>query len=138
MNDDITKQPKELIALTSKIASAYLSNHTVPKNEISDLLQSIHGTIIELYESHTNGTAKKLEPVVPVEDSITPDFLICLEDGKKLKLLKRYLRTKYNLSPEDYRQKWGLPNNYPMVSPNYAKRRSSFAKDFGLGKKTGD
>ena len=126
----------ETLALTADIVSAFVSNNSVPAEQLQDLLQNTFTTLNQL------GTTVKEEevqqkPAVPVKKSITDDYLVCLEDGKKLKMLKRYLRTQYNLSPEDYRRKWGLPADYPMVAPNYAKRRSDFAKQIGLGTQGG-
>lgn len=128
--------PTETLALTADIVSAFVSNNSVPAEQLQDLLQSTFHTLNSL-----SGTTKEEEvqqkPAVPVKKSITDDYLICLEDGKKLKMLKRYLRTQYNLSPEEYRRKWNLPADYPMVAPNYAKRRSEFAKQIGLGTQGG-
>ncbi len=126
----------ETLALTADIVSAFVSNNSVPAEQLQDLLQNTFTTLNQL------GTTVKeeevqLKPAVPVKKSITDDYLVCLEDGKKLKMLKRYLRTQYNLSPEEYRRKWGLPADYPMVAPNYAKRRSEFAKQIGLGTQGG-
>lgn len=125
MNDN-----NNFIALTAQIASAYLSNNHLEKDQVSDLIGKIHSSLTALDEAQAH-----LQPAVSIEESITNDYIICLEDGKKLKMLKRYLRTRYNLSPEEYREKWGLPNDYPMVAPNYAKVRSKHAKASGLGKK---
>lgn len=138
---DTTTQPDvldqaETLALTADIVSAFVSNNSVPAEQLQELLQNTFKTLNGL------GTTVKEEevqqkPAVAVKKSITDDYLICLEDGKKLKMLKRYLRTQYNLSPEDYRRKWNLPADYPMVAPNYAKRRSEFAKQIGLGTQGG-
>ncbi len=136
MQNNKDSNSNELINLTSKIVSAYLEHNSIEKDEIPALIQNIHNSLVGLTNSHSIISKGPLTPSVPIKSSITPDYLICLEDGKKLKLLKRYLRTKYNITPEQYRQKWGLPLDYPMVSPNYAKRRSSFAKEIGLGKKS--
>ena len=120
------------IRLASGIVAAYVGKNSVKSAEIPTLLQNVHAAVHGLAEEGSAFVANR-EPAVPIAKSVTPDFVICLEDGKKLKMLKRYLRTHYNLSPEDYRRKWNLPANYPMVAPNYAKRRSQFAKDIGLG-----
>ncbi|NNU16325.1 transcriptional regulator [Parvularcula sp. ZS-1/3] len=126
----------ETLALTADIVSAFVANNSVPAEQLQDLLQNTFQTLSTL-----GGAPKEEEvqqkPAVPVKKSITDDYLICLEDGKKLKMLKRYLRTQYNLSPEEYRRKWNLPADYPMVAPNYAKRRSEFAKQIGLGTQGG-
>ena len=126
----------ETLHLTTDIVSAFVSNNSVPAEQLQDLLQSTFATLSTLSgQSEAEQTNQK--PAVPVKKSITDDYLICLEDGKKLKMLKRYLRTQYDMSPEDYRRKWGLPADYPMVAPNYAKRRSEFAKQIGLGTQGG-
>ena len=123
----------EIIEMTTDIVSAYVGNNSVSAADLPALIQSVHkalsgvGTGVETVE-----VAPK-EPAVSVKKSITPDYLICLEDGRKFKSLKRHLRTKYNMSPEDYRAKWGLAKDYPMVAPNYARARSDLAKQMGLG-----
>lgn len=122
----------EPIQLTADIVAAFVSNNTVNADALPGLLHNVHSTVKALAAGDPTFAGNR-EPAVSIKKSITPDFVICLEDGKKLKMLKRYLRTHYNLSPEEYRRKWGLPADYPMVAPNYAKRRSQFAKDIGLG-----
>lgn len=125
-------EQSDVIHLASDIVAAYVSNNKVNADQLPSLIQEIYSAVSALAdEDHV--LAANREPAVPIAKSVTPDFVICLEDGKKLKMLKRYLRTHYNLSPEEYRRKWGLPADYPMVAPNYAKRRSQFAKDIGLG-----
>lgn len=124
--------PKDLLALTTEIVAAHVSNNTVG---VADLPQLIN----QVYQSHVNigkapvAAAERPQPAVPVKKSVHPDYLICLEDGKKLKMLKRHLKTSYNLTPEQYRERWDLSADYPMVAPNYAKQRSKLAKDIGLG-----
>ena len=125
-------EPIETIHLTSDIVAAYVSNNAVKSDQLPGLLQKIYGVVSDLADADPSFSGRR-EPAVPVAKSITPDYVICLEDGKKLKMLKRYLRTHYDLSPEEYRRKWGLPADYPMVAPNYAKRRSQVAKVIGLG-----
>ena len=124
----------ELLELTSEIVAAHVSNNTLSVNDLPQLIRDVYATL------ETVGTGNKtlapLTPVVPIRKSVTPEFLVCLEDGKKLKMLKRHLKTSYNMTPEEYRQKWNLPRDYPMVAPNYAKQRSDLAKEIGLGKKT--
>lgn len=120
------------INMATDIVAAYVSNNKVDASELPNLLQEVFGAVSGLAEDADIFVGRR-EPAVPISKSITPDFVICLEDGKKLKMLKRYLRTHYNMTPEEYRRKWGLPADYPMVAPNYAKRRSQFAKDIGLG-----
>ncbi len=122
----------DTLHLATEIVAAYVSNHNVAAEKLPALLQDVHDAVRALARGGT-ASAGSQEPAVPVKKSVTPDFIICLEDGKRLKMLKRYLRTQYDLSPEDYRRKWGLPADYPMVAPNYSKRRSQFAKDIGLG-----
>jgi len=124
----------ELLELTSEIVAAHVSNNTLAVNDLPQLIQDVYATLA------TVGTApassEKLQPAVSVKKSVTPDYIVCLEDGKKLKMLKRHLKTAYNMTPEEYREKWGLPRDYPMVAPNYAKHRSDLAKEIGLGKKS--
>ena len=130
---DDTDEAGDLLALTTEIVAAHVSNNTVA---LSDLAQLIN----QVYQSLANiGTAPaapvtRPQPAVSVKKSIQPDYLVCLEDGKKLKMLKRYLRSRFDMSPEEYRRKWGLPPDYPMVAPAYAERRSTFAKEIGLGR----
>ena len=123
----------EIIEMTADIVSAYVGNNSVSATELPSLIQSIHRTLTDIAAGAEVVEAAPKEPAVPVKRSITPDYLVCLEDGRKFKSLKRHLRTKYNLSPEEYRAKWGLPKDYPMVAPNYAKARSELAKQMGLG-----
>jgi predicted transcriptional regulator len=123
----------ELLEMTADIVSAYVSNNTLPADGVPGLIASIHATLSSVAGGAPEPVAEVKDPAVPVRKSITPDFLICLEDGRKFKSLKRHLRTKYNMSPEEYRAKWGLAKDYPMVAPNYAKARSELAKSMGLG-----
>lgn len=122
----------DAIHLASDIVAAYVSNNKVNADQLPSLLQEVFGAVSGLAED-PRVFSRNRDPAVPISKSVTPDYVICLEDGKKLKMLKRYLRTHYDLTPEEYRRKWGLPADYPMVAPNYAKRRSQFAKDIGLG-----
>jgi predicted transcriptional regulator len=123
------------IELAADIVSAYVSNNPVPANELSSLIQEVHTALLRV----TSGGAvvpvssEAQKPAIAVKKSLNSDYIICLEDGKKFKSLKRHLRTQYNMSPEEYREKWGLPPDYPMVAPNYAKARSNLAKQMGLG-----
>jgi predicted transcriptional regulator len=123
----------ELIEMTADIVSAYVGNNSVATSDLPALIQSIYRALTNVSGAAEPEPAAPKEPAVPIRRSITPDFLICLEDGRKFKSLKRHLRTKYNMSPEEYRAKWGLPKEYPMVAPNYAKARSELAKQMGLG-----
>ncbi|MDA0338528.1 MAG: MucR family transcriptional regulator [Proteobacteria bacterium] len=125
----------ELLALTSGIVSSHVANNSVAMADLPALIEHVFGTLSKLGSASTEEVVEKLKPVVPIRRSITPDYIICLEDGKKLKMLKRHLRTAYGLSPEDYREKWGLPGDYPMVAPNYAAQRRTLAKKIGLGTK---
>lgn len=122
-----------LIQMTSDVVAAYVSNNPVQANDLPNVIERVHATIRDLSGSPVEAAPKEVTPAVSVRKSITPDYLICLEDGKRFKSLKRHLRSKYNLSPEEYREKWGLPTDYPMVAPNYAKQRSELAKKMGLG-----
>ncbi|MFN3856479.1 MAG: MucR family transcriptional regulator [Caulobacter sp.] len=122
-----------IIEMTTDIVSAYVGNNSVSANDIPGLIQSVHKALSGIAGGVETVEAPPKEPAVPVKRSITPDYLICLEDGRKFKSLKRHLRTKYDMSPEEYRAKWGLAKDYPMVAPNYAKARSDLAKQMGLG-----
>ena len=122
----------ELLTLTADIVASHVSNNGVPVSELPQLIQQVYATLAALGQE-TAPVPEKLEPAVPIRKSVTPEYIICLEDGKKLKMLKRHLRTAYNMSPEEYREKWGLPADYPMVAPSYAKQRSKLAKQIGLG-----
>ena len=123
----------EIIEMTADIVSAFVSNNSVPSTELPLLIQSVHRALSGVSGGAEVQEAAPREPAVPVKKSVNPDFIVCLEDGRKFKSLKRHLRTKYNMSPEEYRSKWGLPKDYPMVAPNYAKARSDLAKQMGLG-----
>jgi predicted transcriptional regulator len=123
----------EVIEMTADIVSAFVGANTVSAAELPSLIQSVYSTLANMSGAAEPVEDAPREPAVPLKRSITPEFLICLEDGRKFKSLKRHLRTKYNMSPEDYRAKWGLPKDYPMVAPNYAKARSDLAKQMGLG-----
>lgn len=120
--------------MTANVVSAYVGNNMMPASDIPDLIKTVYGALGGL-EGPGGSGGQNYKPAVPIRRSITPDFLVCLEDGKKLKMLKRHLRTTYNMTPEEYRAKWGLPPDYPMVAPNYAAQRSQFAKKIGLGRK---
>lgn len=124
-----------LLELTSEIVAAYLSNNAVPSAELPNLIESVHKTLSALSEAQTS-CANAPTPAVPISKSVTPDYIVCLEDGREMTMLRRYIRSKYGMTPEEYRAKWNLPPDYPMVAPNYAKKRSQYAKESGLGKKT--
>ena len=125
-----------LIALTADIVSAHLSNNSVAVNDVPNLIQNVHNALNGLGGRANSGQAKP-EPAVSIRSSIKPDYIVCLEDGKKLKMLKRHLMTHYQMTPDEYRQKWGLGPDYPMVAPNYAEQRRTLAKSIGLGTKRG-
>ena len=121
------------IGLTAEIVSAYVSHNTVAQSDIPALINQVHSALLKVSGGEAPASSEPLRPAVPVKRSINPDFLICLEDGKKFKSLKRHLRSQYDMTPEQYREKWGLPHDYPMVAPNYAAARSTLAKQMGLG-----
>ncbi len=128
------EQSPELLELTTKIVAAHIANNAMPAVDLPHLIATVHETLAKL---GTEETAAKPTPAVPIKQSVKPEYIVCLEDGKKLKMLKRHLRTAYNMTPDDYRTRWGLPRDYPMVAPNYAKKRSELAKKIGLGRKPG-
>ena len=130
---EINENDTTYVELTAEIVCAYVGNNAVPAAEIPALIKQVHGALSDAAEAGAANDGPAPEPAVPVNRSITPDFLICLEDGKKFKSLKRHLRTSYNMTPEEYREKWGLKSDYPMVAPNYAAERSKLAKKIGLG-----
>tara|TARA_B100000676_G_scaffold155559_1_gene153303 strand:+ start:330 stop:809 length:480 start_codon:yes stop_codon:yes gene_type:complete len=125
----------EILRMTAEVVAAYVGNNSLPAKQLSDVINTVFGTLNRVNSKNgaaANGHAQKA--AVSVRRSVTPDYIICLEDGKKLKMLKRHLRTVYGLTPDEYRAKWRLPTNYPMVAPNYSKQRSAFAKKIGLGR----
>src|SRR5579863_3161126 len=128
---------EELLRMTADVVSAYVSNNMLPTAQLSEVISAVYLSLRGLDGKGGDAKGEPLKPAVPIRKSITPDYLICLEDGKKLKMLKRHLRSTYNMTPDDYRQKWSLPADYPMVAPNYAQQRSAFAKKIGLGRGTG-
>ncbi len=127
----------DLLRMTAEVVSAYVSNNTLATGQLADVIQAVYNSLRGLEGGISEPVAEPLKPAVPIRKSVTPEYLICLEDGKKLKMLKRHLRSTYNLSPDEYRAKWGLPPDYPMVAPKYAEQRSDFAKKIGLGRGTG-
>jgi predicted transcriptional regulator len=130
MND---KVPSNYIELTAGIVSAYVSHNAVAAGDISSIISQVHSALLRVSNGTAEGVAEAMKPAIAVKKSITPDYLVCLDDGKKFKSLKRHLRTQYNMTPELYREKWGLPPDYPMVAPKYAEARSQLAKQMGLG-----
>jgi len=130
-SEDSNKQ--ELMMYTTEIVSSFVANNEVNSGDLPALIQNVYKTMSQINDSAAGAFADRPQPAVPIKKSIQPDFIVCLEDGKKLKMLKRHLKTAYGMTPDDYRERWGLPADYPMVAPNYAKRRSALAKDIGLG-----
>lgn len=124
----------EIMRMTSTIVSSFVSNNPVPTDNLSDVIRSVHKTVSNLSEPSETKVDERPKPAIPIGKSVTEEYIICLEDGKKLKMLKRYLRSRYDLSPDEYRRRWALPADYPMVAPSYTARRSEFAKKIGLGK----
>ncbi len=138
MNDQSSSAPAaevDLVELSTEIVCAYVSHNAISPSDLPKVIADVHTALKGLRGAETAPPAEELRPAVPVRKSVAPDYIICLEDGKKFKSLKRHLRTHYNLTPEEYREKWGLPADYPMVAPNYSETRSRLAKDNGLGRK---
>ena len=131
-------QPRssELLALTTDIVASHVSNNTVAITDLPSLIQQVYAALSGLGNAPA-AAATRPHPAVPIKKSVMPEYIVCLEDGKKLKMLKRHLKTRYNMSPEEYRERWGLPSDYPMVAPAYAQQRSDLAKKIGLGTKRG-
>ena len=127
-----TEQSRDLLALTTEIVAAHVSNNTVSLGDLPQLINQIYNSLANIGSVSVTPPARP-QPAVNVKKSVQPDYIVCLEDGKKLKMLKRHLKTAYNMSPESYRERWGLPPDYPMVAPNYARQRSRLAKEIGLG-----
>ncbi len=127
------QDPKDLLSLSATIVAAYVSANQMPPQEVPAFFRLIHATLAQAAGAESPQPEPSLEPAVAIKKSVTADFIVCLEDGKKFKSLKRHLRTRYGMSPDEYRTKWGLPHDYPMVAPNYAKQRSNLAKRMGLG-----
>ncbi len=134
---DTAEAETDLLRLSAEIVASYVANNSVSAASIPDLIRSVHASVASLGQAEPAAPerpAERPKPAVPVSKSIQHDYIVCLEDGKRLTMLKRYLRSRYNMSPEDYRRRWGLGPDYPMVAPAYAARRSDFAKQIGLGK----
>jgi predicted transcriptional regulator len=131
-DDDLS--PEEAMRLAADIVASFVSNNSVTAEQLPDLIRSVHRTITGIGGAEPEKPAERQKPAVAIAKSIHDDYLVCLEDGKKLKMLKRYLRSTYGMTPDDYRKRWNLPPDYPMVAPNYAARRSEFAKKIGLGR----
>ncbi len=128
------EKARDILGLSADIVAAYVGQNTVSASVIPELIRTVHQSLCALNSAEAPTTVEKNKPAVPVSRSVQHEYITCLEDGKRLKMLKRYLRSHYDMSPEDYRRKWGLPPDYPMVAPAYAARRSDFAKQIGLGK----
>ena len=122
----------EILALTTEIVASHVSNNKVEVSDLSQLIEQVYKTLKNI-ESGEGVSKERPQPAVPIKKSVMPDYIVCLEDGKKLKMLKRHLKTAYNMTPQEYRERWGLPADYPMVAPNYARQRSALAKKIGLG-----
>jgi predicted transcriptional regulator len=129
---DTAGQPGDLLALTTEIVAAHVSNNTVSLADLPQLINQVYNSLANI-GSIKAPVPERPQPAVPVKKSVHPDYIVCLEDGKKLKMLKRHLKTAYNMTPEAYRERWGLAPDYPMVAPNYARQRSRLAKEIGLG-----
>ncbi|MBL4616168.1 MAG: MucR family transcriptional regulator [Robiginitomaculum sp.] len=138
MNSKTNKEDDNLriLSFTTDIVSSFVTKNNIAAEMLPELIKSVYNSLLQASIS-SNNQDKNVSPAVAIKDSITEDYIICLEDGEKLKMLKRYIRTRFGLSPDEYRQRWSLPSNYPMVAPSYAKKRSEFAKKAGLGKKRG-
>lgn len=130
--DELTVKREELLALTADIVASHVSNNSVPVGELPVLIEQVFQTLASVNHSAASAAGRP-EPAVPIKKSVTPDYIVCLEDGKKLKMLKRHLKTRFNMTPDEYRERWNLPVDYPMVAPNYAKQRRELAKKIGLG-----
>jgi predicted transcriptional regulator len=130
-----TMEQDNLIELTAEIVAAYVSTNSVASGDLPGLINQVHSALHRTATGSVEPEQEPLKPAVAAKKSVTPDYIVCLEDGKKFKSLKRHLRTHYDLTPEEYRTKWGLASDYPMVAPNYAKARSALAKEMGLGQK---
>lgn len=135
MADETDNADRTLLTLTADIVAAHVANNSVPPAEVTELIAKVHAALAGLGEAAAAGPAEEQKPAVAIRSSVKPDYLVCLEDGKKLTMLKRYLQTRYGMTPQQYRAKWKLPADYPMVAPNYAERRRVLAREMGLGRK---
>jgi predicted transcriptional regulator len=130
---DNTEQTNDLLSLTTEIVAAHVSNNTVGVADLPQLINQVYSSLANIGTAPAAPAAARPQAAVGIKKSVQPDYIVCLEDGKKLKMLKRHLKTAYNMTPEAYRERWGLPSDYPMVAPNYAKQRSRLAREIGLG-----
>ncbi len=137
MSEGVTEKTSrsEILRMAVDVVSAYIGRNSMPTGQIPEIIQTVFASLHHIGERGSNGFGEVLKPAVPIKKSVAPDYLICLADGKKLKMLKRHLRSAFGMTPDEYRAKWGLPADYPMVAPNYAEQRSAFAKKIGLGRK---
>ena len=135
--NDQTVASNDLLRMSVEIVSAYVSNNSIAATQVPDVINTVYGALNSINGQTVFESSESQKPAVSVRRSVNPDYIVCLEDGKKLKMLKRHLRAAYGMSPDEYRAKWGLPSDYPMVAPNYALQRSAFAKKIGLGRKKG-
>jgi predicted transcriptional regulator len=133
-DEDAAGQNGDALRMTTDIVASFVTNNKLSPEELPELIRSVHRTLAGLSHGDNDRAAERPKPATPISKSVHNDYIVCLEDGKKLKMLKRYLRSTYNMSPDEYRKRWGLPADYPMVAPAYAARRSEFAKRIGLGK----
>ena len=133
-----TVESNDLLRMSVEIVSAYVSNNSIAATQVPDVINTVYGALSSINGQPVSESAETQKPAISVRRSVNPDHIVCLEDGKKLKMLKRHLRAAYGMSPDEYRAKWGLPADYPMVAPNYAQQRSAFAKQIGLGRKKGE
>ena len=133
--DGVSVSDAELLRMTAQVVASYVSQNPVPADQLPDLIGAVHNSFKNVETAAPPPPEQPQKPAVPVKKSVHPDYIVCLEDGKKLKMLKRHLKTAYDMTPEQYRERWGLAADYPMVAPNYAKHRSSLAKKIGLGTK---
>lgn len=137
MTDSDQLSRGELLRMTADVAAAYLQKNAVSTGDVSEVIRTVYSALIGLEGGGAGPAATAGKPAISIKKSVTPEYIVCLEDGKRLKMLKRHLRTAFGMTPEQYRQKWGLPPDYPMVAPKYAAQRSDFAKKIGLGRKPG-
>ena len=139
MSEESTKsiEQSEILRMAVDIVSAYVGNNTVAADQVPDVISSVYGSLSSLDGMDSNSNSEPPKPAISIRRSVNPDYIVCLEDGKKLKMLKRHLRAVYNMTPDEYRSKWDLSADYPMVAPNYASQRSELAKKIGLGRKKG-
>jgi len=136
--NDQTVASTDLLRMSVEIVSAYVSNNSIAVTQVPDVINTVYGALNSINGQTVSEISESQKPAVSVRRSVNPDYIVCLEDGKKLKMLKRHLRAAYGMSPDEYRAKWGLSSDYPMVAPNYALQRSAFAKKIGLGRKKGE